>query len=221
MGAQTLAHLGPLGSDEIMARLTEHPVYVTSTLSIQDSGLAYVEPEWLDDPLVQLTVPPIEIATARRPDALKLGWRTFLTWLTGSASEEVVAAAAGNARETLAAWQDLARKLHGAGIPIVVGTDSGNWPLMPSEFHGPTTLREMQLLGEAGLPAMTVIQAATQLPAKMLGLSDEIGSVEVGRQADLMLVRGNPDEDLRALRNVAWTVKGGIARSPKEWMRSE
>lgn len=222
MGACTLAHLGPLGSDEILARLRlrEHPIYVTSTLSIQDSLITHTEPERLDDPLVQLTVPSIELATARQPEATKLMFRTFATWLSGDTSDAAVDAGAGNARKTLAAWKVLARKLHDAGITIVVGTDSGNWPLMPSEFHGPTTLQEMQLLGEAGLPAMAVIQAATLIPSRMLGLSDEIGTVEVGKQADLMLVRGNPDEDLRALRNVAWTVKGGVARSPKEWMRS-
>jgi len=220
MEARTLAHLGPLGSDEILARLRlrEHPIYVTSTLSIQDSWITHAEPERLDDPLVQLTVPSLELATARQPEATKLMFRTFATWLSGDTSDAAVDAGASNARKALAAWQVLAKKLHDTGIPIVLGTDSGNWPLMPSEFHGTTTLREMQLLGEAGLPTMTVIRAATQIAAKMLALSDEIGTVEVGKQADLVIVRGNPLEDLRALRNVAWTVKGGIARSPSEWM---
>jgi imidazolonepropionase-like amidohydrolase len=52
----------------------------------------------------------------------------------------------------------------------------------------------------------------------MLGLSEEIGTVEVGKQADLVIVRGDPLQDLSALRHVEWTIKGGVARSPKEWM---
>ena len=56
--------------------------------------------------------------------------------------------------------------------------------------------------------AMEAIQAATSLPAQMLGVSAEIGTVEVGKQADLTLVQGNPLENLRMLRNVQWTVKG-------------
>jgi imidazolonepropionase-like amidohydrolase len=110
------------------------------------------------------------------------------------------------------------RKLHEAGIPIVVGTDSGNWPLMSYFFHGPTTLREIELLGESGLSAMEAIQAATVVPARMLNLSDEIGTIQVGKQADLVIVRGNPLEDLRALRSIEWTVQRGIAKSPRGWM---
>ena len=218
MGAQILAHLGALTSEEIMARIREHPVYVTSTLSIQDSWLTHVEPKRLDEPLVQLTVPQVEIATARQPEAMKYLYRTFATWLSLDTSDTALDGWADIARNTLAAWKATARKFHDAGIPIVVGTDSGNWPLMPSEFHGPTTLREIELLGESGLSAMEAIQAATLIPARMLGVADEIGTIEVGKQADLTIVRGNPLHDLSTLQNVEWTVKGGIAKSPREWM---
>ena len=60
--------------------------------------------------------------------------------------------------------------------------------------------------------------SATRIPAEMLGLGDEIGTVEVGKRADLLIVRGDPLEDLRALRQVLWTVAGGVARTPEEWM---
>jgi imidazolonepropionase-like amidohydrolase len=109
-------------------------------------------------------------------------------------------------------------QLRQAGLPIVVGSDSGNWPLMSYFFHGPTTLREIELLGESGFPAMEAIQAATATPARMLDLHEEIGTVEVGKQADLVVVREDPLEGLRALRSVAWTVQRGIARTPREWM---
>ena len=65
---------------------------------------------------------------------------------------------------------------------------------------------------------MEAIQAATSVPATMLGLSDDIGTVEVGKQADLLIVRDDPLGDLRALRTIQWTVKGGVAKSPKEWL---
>ena len=89
---------------------------------------------------------------------------------------------------------------------------------MPQMFHGPTSLREIELLGLAGLSPMEAIQAATSVPATMLGLSDDIGTVEVGKQADLLIVRDDPLGDLRALRTIQWTVKGGVAKSPKEWL---
>jgi imidazolonepropionase-like amidohydrolase len=55
----------------------------------------------------------------------------------------------------------------------------------------------------------------------MLGLSAEIGTVEPGKRADLVIVRGDPLRDLRALRNVAWTVQAGVARTPQEWLAAE
>jgi imidazolonepropionase-like amidohydrolase len=52
----------------------------------------------------------------------------------------------------------------------------------------------------------------------MLGLTSEIGTVEPGKRADLMIVRDDPLRDLRALRSVQWTVKNGVAHTPAEWM---
>jgi len=52
----------------------------------------------------------------------------------------------------------------------------------------------------------------------MLGLDAEIGTVEVGKRADLVIVDGDPRQDLRALRNVRWTVHDGVARTPAEWI---
>ena len=52
----------------------------------------------------------------------------------------------------------------------------------------------------------------------MLGLEREIGTVAVGMRADLLLVEGDPSQDLRALRRVRFTVRDGVARTPEEWM---
>ena len=52
----------------------------------------------------------------------------------------------------------------------------------------------------------------------MLDLSDEIGTVEVGKRADLVIVKEDPLVDLSALRTIQWTVRDGIAKSPKEWL---
>jgi hypothetical protein len=218
MGANVIAHSTNTASDGVITRLRDRSAYVMSTLSIADSWLMSREPERLEDSLVRDTVPSVELATARDPDAWTHLIRTFAEWIAPNAVNAVADGIDSNLYNSLAEWQASVRKLHGAGIPVVMGTDSGNWPLIPYEFHGPTTLREIELLGNSGLSAMEAIQASTVLPARMLGLSTEIGSVEVGKQADLTLVEGNPLEDLRALRNIHWTVKGGIAKSPREWM---
>ena len=126
-------------------------------------------------------------------------------------SNSAIAEAVADARRALAAE-------HRAGVPIVVGSDSGNGPIVPYLFHGLTTLREIELLGGAGLSPAQALAAATRTPARMLGLASEIGTLEVGKRADLVIVRGDPLKDLRALRSVLWTVKDGVAHTPAEWM---
>jgi imidazolonepropionase-like amidohydrolase len=104
---------------------------------------------------------------------------------------------------------------------LVVGSDSGNWPLFPFYFHGPTTWRELRLLADAGLSPLEILRAATVNPAKLLGLADRIGTVEVGKVADLVVVRDDPLVDLeKAMRSLQHTIRAGVARTPDAWMAS-
>jgi imidazolonepropionase-like amidohydrolase len=113
------------------------------------------------------------------------------------------------------------RYLKEAGVPLVVGSDSGNWPLFPFFFHGPTTWRELRLLAEAGLSPQEILRAATVNPAQMLGLADRIGTVEVGKIADLVIVREDPLVDVeKAMRSLQHTIRAGVARTPDAWMAS-
>jgi imidazolonepropionase-like amidohydrolase len=112
--------------------------------------------------------------------------------------------------------------LKAAGVPLVMGTDSGNWPLFPFFFHGPTSWRELRLLSEAGLPPLEVLRTATVNPARMLGLEDQLGTVEVGKLADLVVVRDDPLLDLeKAMHSLQHTIRAGVARTPDEWMASD
>jgi imidazolonepropionase-like amidohydrolase len=108
--------------------------------------------------------------------------------------------------------------LHRAGVPLVIGSDAGSWPVNPFNFHGPTTIREMELLVRAGLSPGEAVDAATVVPAKMLGLESEIGAVEVGRSADLVILAHDPRQDILALVDVRYTVKSGVAKTPEEWL---
>jgi len=65
----------------------------------------------------------------------------------------------------------------------------------------------------ARLSRMAAIMAATRVPAEMLGLANEIGTVEVGKRADLVIVHDDPLRDLRALRTIEWC--GAIWRSAR------
>ena len=91
------------------------------------------------------------------------------------------------------------------GVPIAAGTDAGG--------HGhPKNALELQCLVEAGLTPMQALQAATQWAARCLGLEREIGTLEKGRLADLVVVDGNPLDDVKILLDparIALVLKGG------------
>jgi imidazolonepropionase-like amidohydrolase len=91
-----------------------------------------------------------------------------------------------------------------AGVRIATGTDNGP-PLGP---HGDLAL-ELMLMREVGMPAMDVIRAATINAARLLRLDRTIGTLEHGKQADLVALRGSPLDDMRHVRDVALVVKGG------------
>ena len=52
----------------------------------------------------------------------------------------------------------------------------------------------------------------------MMRVDDEIGTVEVGKRADLIVVDGDPLEDISVLRKLSWSIQGGDARAPGEWI---
>ena len=83
------------------------------------------------------------------------------------------------------------------GVAIVPGTDG-----LPGFLYH----RELELYVQAGIPAAEVLKMATIKSAQITGVADALGSIEVGKQADLILVDGNPLQDIR---KVEWTLKGG------------
>ncbi|MCA7024536.1 MULTISPECIES: amidohydrolase family protein [Stenotrophomonas] len=88
------------------------------------------------------------------------------------------------------------KTLHDAGVPVVVGTDAG----MTGTPHGASTLRELELLVEAGLTPAEALVAGTANSARALGVDDR-GTIEVGKRADLLLVKGRPWERIADIRN--------------------
>ncbi|MBU0969337.1 MAG: amidohydrolase family protein [Proteobacteria bacterium] len=104
------------------------------------------------------------------------------------------------------------KKAHKAGVAIAMGTDAGT----PFNHHG-KNLMEIPLLAAHGLSPMAALMAGTSVAAKVVGMEDQIGTIEQGKLADLVLVKGNPVENIDILRKedaVSLVMKGGqILRS--------
>ena len=92
-----------------------------------------------------------------------------------------------------------------AGVPLVAGSDAGNLLV----FHGPSLHRELQLWVSAGIPPKAALQAATYNAARLLGADSRIGSIQKGRDADLLLVDGNPLEDITATERISQIIYKG------------
>ena len=92
-----------------------------------------------------------------------------------------------------------------AGARIGVGTDAAS----PLNMHLEAIWREMSALVDIGMTPIQVISAATKTNAQILGVFAERGSLEPGKQADILVVAGNPLEDVEVLGRVALVAKGG------------
>lgn len=92
-----------------------------------------------------------------------------------------------------------------AGVEMLAGTDVLN----PFCFPGFSLHDELGLLVEAGLTPMEALQAATYNPAKFLGLTDSLGTVDTGKKADLVLLEANPLEDIGNTKKITAVVIGG------------
>jgi imidazolonepropionase-like amidohydrolase len=100
---------------------------------------------------------------------------------------------------------------------LIVGTDE---PVYTNLLPGFAYHRELLAMTYAGLPEVTVLKAATINGAAALGVADKLGSIETGKLADLVVVRGNPLDDIKATRNVRLVVKEGVIHDPKTLLLS-
>ena len=100
---------------------------------------------------------------------------------------------------------------------LIVGTDE---PVYTSLLPGFAYHRELLAMTYAGLPASAVLKAATINGAKALGVEDKLGSLEPGKLADILVVSGNPVEDIKATRNVRFVIKDGVVHDPEALLQT-
>lgn len=101
-------------------------------------------------------------------------------------------------RKALPHMRDLLRRLHEVGVPIACGTDYGG----PHVYPGFSLHEEMALLQDIGLSPADVLRSATVVPARLCGVVERLGTVDVGKTASLLLLRKNPLEDARHVSEI-------------------
>ncbi len=106
------------------------------------------------------------------------------------------------------------KKLEDAGITIAAGTDAGNI----GTIHGPALFREFQLMKEAGLTPMQILQCTTANAAKFFGgdTGAHIGKIDKGNFADLVILTSNPVDDIAHASDIESVMKNGVLYPAKE-----
>ncbi len=103
------------------------------------------------------------------------------------------------------------RRMHRGGVTVALGTDAGNVGVL----HGPAVYHEMAIMAQAGLTPHQILVDATLHGARLVGKDSELGSVEAGKLADLVVLDADPLRDVLNTTRVRWVLKGGHLFHPE------
>jgi imidazolonepropionase-like amidohydrolase len=186
-GVDTLAHpviQGPV-SDSFVKLMGAKKIPFASTLTIGENYSRLAEhPEYLDQPLYAASLTSAErdqLKTKTRAEWQVRPWTAWMKIMTPIAEENI-------------------RKIHAAGGVVACGTDQSS---------GPATQRELELLAAAGISPLDVIRIATYNSAVFLGKADQLGTVEAGKFADLVLLGKDPTLDINNAKSIVFVMKNG------------
>jgi imidazolonepropionase-like amidohydrolase len=183
--------------DSMIASMVRHRVEHDATL------VTFEAMAWGDDPRV-IKSPDLLFA----PPSLVANWQDGFTLAMGWHSADF-----DSARSVWPRVLAFEKLLYDRGVLVTVGTDANNaWVAPGASFH-----REMELLVDAGIPPLQVLKLATHNGAEALGLLDTVGTITVGKQADLVLLSADPVRDIRNTRHIEAVIEAGrIAWQPLE-----
>jgi imidazolonepropionase-like amidohydrolase len=186
-GADTLAHpviQAPV-SDSFVKLMGAKKVPFASTLAIGENYSRLAEhPEYLDQPLYAASLTAAEreqLKTKTRAEWQARPWTWWMKIMTPIAEENV-------------------RKIHAGGGVVACGTDQSS---------GPATQRELELLVASGISPLDTLRIATYNSAAFLGKADQLGSVDKGKLADLVLLGKDPTIDINNAKSIVFVMKGG------------
>jgi hypothetical protein len=195
MGIDVLSHAGSAGtappySQQLITDIVNagRPVVITAAHRAWVYPDTAAFPERLQDPKLKKDFPPAVFAEVQ--DSLK-NWRALPYF--ARTDREMVFRERG------------VKQFTESGTVLGMGTDSGT----PMNFHTEALWREAKVHVDMGMPPIKVISALTRVGATILGKQRDLGTIEPGKLADIIVVDGNPLYDITALAHVETVVKGG------------
>lgn len=185
--------------DDVIAQLKERGIAYDPTLSVAEGFSAFSrgDTSLLKRSLVQ-QVAPKDLLTGTEEAAQSEQFKGLREGISHYPMHAEI-----GARNLLKAWR--------AGVMLVTGSDAGNFMVL----HGPTVQHEIEMWVQAGIPVDVALQAATLNAAKLLRADSRVGTLEEGKDATLLVVDGNPLQDVHALSAISVVLMKGerVARS--------
>ena len=179
---------------QLIETLVERKVAITSTLPVFAAGL-------------HPAIPTQESLAMLSPRSRQVAEERWIRYLRSGAAEETK-----ERQELLRKEMEFEKAFADAGGTLLVGTDPTGWggTVPPNSTHA-----ALILLVEAGFTPLEAISLATQTGARFLGVSDQIGTIEAGKNADLVLINGAPDKNIENVQNVTMVFRDGVAYDPE------
>ncbi|HZS55897.1 MAG TPA: amidohydrolase family protein [Bryobacteraceae bacterium] len=183
---------------DTLSEMKRKNIYYIPTLQLEESFFAYADhPAWMDTPFFKNAIGP-ELAQTLNSD-------TYRNKIHNDPSTHVHGTAFDTALANL-------KKVNDAGVPVAFGTDSG---ANPYRIQGWAEHRELQLMVQAGMTPLQALHSATEVNAKMLQLSDKTGTIAAGKQADLIVLDGDPSSDITNTQKIAMVFHDGKQVKPR------
>lgn len=212
MGIDRVEHI--LGGDQLDSTKTAYPMWSmvdTSSKKFKDIVNLFVSRHVMFDPTITA---PVYFSQLQEGFDYWIDERRFFT------PEMQAWVKTKPARHAVPSWDSLyfamrrtTKALYDAGGLLTLGTDN---PSTGEFLAGFSAHRELHTLVQIGIPPAAALKIATINGARALGVSDKLGTIEVGKLADLFVVRGNPLTDIKNARNVQLVLKSGFIYDPKE-----
>jgi imidazolonepropionase-like amidohydrolase len=176
----------------LISALRENGIFIVPTIVLFESFARFRDqPELLKEPLLAASVPDFILE------------RTFDDSLMQASFDRMDSIlrmdSAAWARKAVRDLKENTRKMVAAGVRIAVGSDSGG--AVVHAFQGYNTPRELEILAECCMTPLDTITAATKTGADMIGRGDAFGTLEPGKSADILILNGNPLENMSNIRN--------------------
>lgn len=186
-GIDTLAHVviqGPI-SESFAKLMGAKKIPMSTTLTIGENYSRLAEhPEYLDQPLYRAALSSEEIEELKTKTSKEYNERSWTWWM------KIMTPIA----------QENLRQIHAAGGILAAGTD---------QTIGPAVHRELELMADAGISPFDIITIATRNGAIFLGKENELGTIEVGKLADMVLLTADPTVDINNAKQIHMVIKNG------------